>query len=148
MQVHLATDHRGFELKEVLKRSIEELGSTVIDHGNTEYDATDDYPDFASTAVRAVVAEGGDARGIVLCGSGVGVSVVANKIRGARCVLGFDAEQVEHARQSDDCTILALPADYLSESTALELVRIFLETQYDGDESDRRRLQKVSALEK
>lgn len=148
MTVHIATDHRGFELKEALKGYIEELGMTVVDHGNTAYDASDDYPDFTAKAVEAVVVEGGDARGIVLCGSGVGVSVVANKITGARCVLGFDPEQVEHARLSDDCTVLALPADHVLETEARELVAVFLKTDFQGDEADLRRLQKVSNLEK
>ncbi len=147
MHVHLAADHRGFELKEALKNMLKARGMQVTDHGNTKYEVTDDYPDFATTAVKAVVAGGDDARGIVLCGSGVGVSIVANKIAGARCVLGFDREQVQHARKSDNCTILALPADYVHTAQAEALVVGFLESQFTGEDADVRRLKKVAALE-
>ena len=112
MTVHIAADHRGFELKEALKPFILGLGYTVVDHGSQVYDASDDYPDAALPASRAVSLDS-ESRGVVICGSGVGVSLVANKVGGVRCALGFSTTQVLHARESDNCTVLALPADFI-----------------------------------
>lgn len=146
MQVHVAADHRGFALKEVLKKFIGSLGHTVVDHGSESYDPHDDYPDTTFLAARAVSADP-HARGIVLCGSGVGVCVAANKIARVRCVLGFSSEQVAHARESDDCTILALAADFIDQAQAEEMVRIFLETPFGNEAADVRRLAKISNVE-
>lgn len=146
MRVHLATDHRGFEVKEQIKKLLQEQGVTVQDHGNTEYDPQDDYVDFALPAAKAVVQDD-ESRGIVFCGSGVGVCVTANKVDGVRCVLGFDAKQVEHARERDNCTVLAVPVDFLSQEAVTELVQVFLQTRYKNLERDERRIKKIAELE-
>lgn len=146
MKVHIAADHRGFTLKEELKAVISSLGHDLIDHGNTQYEPSDDYPDFSVSAAQAVALDD-EARGIVICGSGVGVCVVANKIPGVRCVLGFNPDQVRHARESDNVTVLALPADYVRLDAAIQLVSIFLETPFAEDSADIRRLKKIANLE-
>lgn len=146
MTVHIATDHRGFTLKEALKGFVSTLGHSVVDHGSTSYDVTDDYPDTSYAAAKAVAADP-SALGVVLCGSGVGVNVVANKITGIRCVLGFTENQVEHARESDNCNMLALPADFIDQDTAEKIVKAFLETTFGNEPEDVRRIQKVVKIE-
>ena len=147
MTIHIATDHRGFELKESLKPFISALGHTIVDHGSDSYNQSDDYPDTAYKAAKAVSTDP-ESRGIVLCGSGVGVSVVANKVLGVRCVLGFSNMQVVHARESDNCTMLALPADFVDRNTAEQLVTYFLETPFKGETEDVRRIEKVANIER
>lgn len=146
MTVHIATDHRGFALKETLKPFITSLGHTVVDHGSTTYNVEDDYPDTSHEAAKAVAADP-SSFGIVLCGSGVGVSVVANKVTGVRCVLGFTPEQVMHARASDNCNTLALPADFIDQEASEALVSTFLETSFENDAADVRRIQKLVKIE-
>ena len=149
MTVHIGTDHRGFQLKESLVAFLNTKGHQVVDHGNTVFDATDDYPDFTFPVAHAVAtaADAQNVRGIVLCGSGVGVSIAANKVPGVRAVLGFLDEQVVHSRESDNCTVLALPADHLDEQEAEMLVATFLSTEFKGESEDLRRIAKITKQE-
>lgn len=143
--LYIGADHRGFELKENLKSYLASSGEEMEDLGNTNYDPDDDFNDPALTVARKVAETGG--RGVLLCGSGVGMDIVANKVTGVRAGLGFDAEQVRLARSHDDINVLVLAADYLDESQAKELVDAFLKTEFSGKERYRRRLEKINQQE-
>ncbi len=142
MKIFIGADHRGFELKEFLKKELREKGFEIKDLGNLKYDPLDDFPDFAFPVAEAVK-EDKNSLGILLCGSGVGVSIAANRVKGIRAVLGFNKDQVEKARQHDHCNILCLPADYIDKSFALELVKTFLSTKPENKEKYLRRIRKL-----
>src|SRR3990170_9131233 len=111
--IYLGTDHRGFELKEKIKQWLEEWGKSYEDLGNTVLDPDDDYPDFAAQVARRVAENPEENRGIMLCGSAVGVDIVANKFRGVRSAVVWsdNAALVKQSRQHDGANVLALPAD-------------------------------------
>jgi ribose 5-phosphate isomerase B len=147
--IYLGTDHRGFELKEKIKQWLEEWHQPFEDLGNTVYDQTDDYPDFAAQVARRVAESPEENRGILLCGSAVGVDIVANKFRGVRSALVWSDDEalVKQSRQHDGANVLALPADHLTEEQAQSIVRLWLETPSPSEERHLRRLQKISDLE-
>ncbi len=145
MKIYLGADHRGFKLKGKIKKWLEEWGYEVRDMGNIEYEKTDDYPDYADRVAKKVQKKG---RGILVCGSGVGMSVAANKHKEVRSILGFDKEQVRHGVESDDGNVLSLAADHFKDNEARELVKVFLETEYGKEERNIRRLKKVTNIEK
>ncbi len=147
MKVYISGDHGGFNLKLALTDYLKTLGYYVIDLGPHELDPTDDYPTFASTLARAVKSDKGS-MGIILCRSGVGASVVANRFASVRCALSFNPKHVKSARNDDDANVLALPADYLAEGDAKEIVKIFLETPFDPEERFVRRLKQIEEIEK
>lgn len=146
MKVYIGSDHRGFALKEKLKPWLAGGGYEVIDCGNRVYEKTDDYPDFSFAVADSVVKEK-ESRGIVICGSAVGVTIAANKVKGARSAPGISTVEVKRGREDDDLNILALSADYLSEQEAKERIEVFLTTSFIGDERHIRRLKKIEARE-
>lgn len=146
MKIFVGADHRGFELKEKIKLWLAGQSHEVVDCGNTVYDKADDYPDFAFAVADAVVKEPG-ARGVVICGSGVGVTIAANKVRGARCSTATTALEVQRGREDDDLNILALSADYLKEDQVKTMITSFLSTPFKGDDRHARRLNKIIARE-
>lgn len=151
MKVYLGADHRGFKLKEVLKIWLWENKITGEDMGASEFDKVDDYVDFAqevSYSVSTDIKKGLDSKGVVICGSGVGVDITANKIEGIRCGLGFSSEQIQSARKDDDINILALPSDFITQEQAKEMVKIFLETPFSNAGRHIRRIDKIKKLEK
>ena len=141
MKIYLAADHRGFKLKEKIKVWLGKRGYQVIDLGNDHYDSDDDYPDFTRKLVERLLPD--QDRGILFCGSGIGVDIVANRFSGIRCGLGFTPKQVKHGRQNDDVNCLALPTDFLDFEKATEIVAAFLETEFDGEASHQRRIKKI-----
>ncbi|KKW26568.1 MAG: hypothetical protein VF00_C0004G0012 [candidate division Kazan bacterium GW2011_GWB1_52_7] len=147
--IYLGTDHRGFELKEKIKQWLGEWRQPFEDLGNTVYDKEDDYPDFAAQVARRVAENPTENRGILLCGSAVGVDIVANKFRGVRsAVVWSDNEAlVKQSRQHDGANVLALPADHLTEEQARKIVKLWLETPPPSEERHLRRLQKIADLE-
>lgn len=147
MIIYIGADHRGFKLKEVLKQFLQESGYTVSDLGNTQYFEGDDYPDFAKLVAQKVSADPLNGRGIVICGSGVGVDVVANKFPNIRSALGFHPDQVVEARSNDDVNVLSLAADFLEEDEAKKIVSVWLQTPFDGDERDKRRIEKIRQID-
>lgn len=149
MLIYIGADHRGFKLKESLKKFLNSInGYQVIDLGNDHYDENDDYPDFAERVADKVSGDVlGESRGIVICGSGAGVGIAANKINGARCVTAISPEQAAVAKKDEDTNILALAADFLSEETAKNIVKIWLETSFSGEERHKRRLAKIKEIE-
>ena len=144
--IYLGADHRGFELKERLKKRLIDEGLLVTDLGNDHLDPNDDYVDYAERVTKSVV-ENEENRGILLCGSGVGVDMVANKIDGGRCALVSDAQRAIQSREHEDANILALPADLLGEESVYEITKAFLETEFSGESRHARRLEKMEEIE-
>ncbi len=146
MIVALGTDHAGFALKATVVDAIRRLGHDVLDCGATTIDPTDDYPDFAAQVARAVLA-GRAERGVLLCGSGVGASVAANKFRGIRSALCHDTFSARQGVEDDAMNVLTLGARVIGPALAEELVRAFLAAEFSGAERHRRRLEKVQRFE-
>jgi len=131
MKIYIAADHNGFELRKTLAKYLANNGHTVIETGDTEYDPVDDYPVIAKRlAVEMLAGKDKHARGILICGSGQGVCIAANRSRGIRALLGYDNESVRSARNDDDANVLCLPARTISNSVAISLVNTFLNTEF------------------
>ena len=144
MRVALGADHAGFELKNALKRVLDELGVAYDDLG-TNSPASVDYPDFARTVSESVAAGRVD-RGILVCGSGIGMSIAANKIHGIRAAVVTEVESARLSRLHNDANILALGARLTSEPDAAEMVRTFLTTDFQGGRHADR-VEKIRELE-
>jgi ribose 5-phosphate isomerase B len=147
MVIYIGADHKGFELKEKLKNILRNAGYFVEDMGNSVKDEEDDYVDFASNVAKKVSLEYETAKGIVICGSGVGVSIVANKFKNVRCGLITSSNQAFDARNDDDINVLALPADYVDEETVRKIVFTWLQTPFSQEKKYQRRLDKISFIE-
>jgi RpiB/LacA/LacB family sugar-phosphate isomerase len=145
MKIALGADHAGFELKEHVKTLLAELKHEVLDLGTGSCEPVD-YPDFAE-AVGLAVCDGKAERGILVCGSGVGASVAANKIPGVRAGLCHDHYSAHQGVEHDDMNVLVMGGRVIGESVALELVSAFLNSRYSGDDRHQRRLDKVKAIE-
>jgi ribose 5-phosphate isomerase B len=145
MRIAIASDHAGFELKEHVKAQLAAAGHDVVDVG-PETDDSVDYPTFAKPAAR-LVADGDAERGVLVCGSGVGVSIVANKIDGVRAVNAHDPYEAEMSRRHNDANVLTLAGGRLSEEDAAPIVGRFLETDFDGGRHARR-VAKIAAVER
>lgn len=145
MRLAVSADHAGYELKDRLASELRALGHDVLDLG-TNGPAPVDYPDFAASAARAVV-EGRVDRAVVVCGSGVGASIAANKIRGARAGLCHDCYSARQGVEHDDMNILVLGSRVIGPALASDLLRSFLGGTFTGEERHARRLAKVAALE-
>lgn len=144
--IFIGADHRGFELKERLKKRLVDLGLEITDLGNNHLDPGDDYVDFAHKVADAVVENPGSL-GILLCGSGAGVDIVANKIDGIRSALVFDVPRAKQAREHEDANVISLPADTLDEETAYQIVETFLNTSFSDEQRHIRRLEKLEEVE-
>ncbi len=145
MKLAIACDHGALNLKNVLAARLEAQGHTVKDFGTYTPDSCD-YPDFVAPAAKAVAAGEFD-RGILLCTTGIGVSIAANKVRGIRCALLHDLRSAELTRLHNDTNMMALGAGVTEEALALEITDIWLNTEFSGDERHCRRIQKLMALE-
>lgn len=128
MRVYLGADHRGFETKEAVKNWLVENGIEVEDVGAYFLDPEDDYVDFAIKVGESIEGSEAHERGILLCGSGHGVDMVANKFRRVRAIIGFNEEVVVQGREHEDANVLVLPTDWMTADEACERVRLFLET--------------------
>ncbi len=144
MRIALGSDHAGFALKEEVKRYLAELHVPLIDFG-THSDASVDYPDYAARVARAV-ASGEFDRGILVCRTGIGMSIAANKIRGIRAAAVSDLESARLTRSHNNANILAMGGQTMPFDRAREIVRIFLETPFDGGRHQRR-VNEISRLE-
>ena len=147
MVIYFGADHRGFELKETLREYVKSVGYEVYDYGATAYNKDDDYPDFAKAVAEKIHADPEQSRGILVCGSGVGMDVVANKFRNVRAALMISPDQVYSGRHDDDANVLVLASDMTSETDAKKGVQVFLETPFAGDERYMRRLTKIMQIE-
>lgn len=146
MRIVLGADHAGFEMKQDLLAYVRGLGHETLDVGTASPTAPDDYPDFAA-AVGAAIREGRAERGILICGSGVGASVAANKIPGVRAGLCHDAYSAHQGVEHDDMNVLVLGSRIIGPELARELARNFLAAKFTGEERHRRRLEKVRKIE-
>lgn len=144
--LYIASDHAGFQLKKALVTYIEKvLQLPIQDLGPSTFTKDDDYPDYAIPVGRKV-AENNVNQGILICGSGHGVCITANKIKGIRAVLASGIESAELARKDDDANILCLSGKILSEEHARAIVKAFLDTPFSGEERHIRRLEKIATL--
>lgn len=146
MKIGIAADHGGYDLKEVIRSFLTEAGHELTDFGATTLDNSDDYPDFVVPLARAVAGKQVD-RGIAICGSGVGASIVANKVPGVRAALIHDHFSAHQGVEDDDMNLLCLGGRVLGVNAAQELILAFLKAQFTGAERHLRRLQKVHQLE-
>lgn len=145
MKLALACDHGGFKLKETVKAHLTQKGYEVVDFG-TYSEESCDYPDYASKAAYAV-AKGECEKGIVICGTGIGVSIVANKVHGIRCALIHDVFSAKATRQHNDTNMMAMGARVIGEGLALEIVDQWLAAEYEGGRHDLR-IKKMMDIEK
>ena len=145
MKIAVACDHGALDLKNKVKAHLEAAGHEVEDFG-THTLASCDYPDFAAPAAKAV-AEGKCDKGIVMCTTGIGVSIVANKVDGVRCALLHDLMTAKLTREHNDTNVMALGAGVVGEMLALQLVDTWLGTEFSHNERHQRRIDKVMALE-
>ena len=146
MRVHIGGDHAAFELHQELLTFLADEGHEVTDHGPFAYDALDDYPVFVIRAAQAVAADPGS-RGIVLGGSGNGEQMAANKVAGIRAALCYNAELARLAREHNDAQVLSMGGRMQSVDESKEMVRVFLGTDFTGEERHQRRIDMVSAFE-
>ena len=144
MNISLGCDHGGFALKEHVKSHLEKQGHTVLDCGAYSTDSCD-YPDFAKAAAEAV-ADGRCQRGIVICTTGIGISIAANKVRGIRCALCRDLLSVQLTRRHNNANMLALAGGFTGPFEAEHLVDAFLATEFEGGRHERR-VNKIMELE-
>lgn len=147
MQVHIGGDHAAFELHQELLSFLEAEGHEVVDHGPFEYDAVDDYPVFVLRAAEGVAANPGS-RGIVLGGSGNGEQMAANKVEGIRAALCYNAELAQLAREHNDAQVISIGGRMQSVEEAKEMVRVFLGTDFTGEERHQRRIDMVTRYER
>ena len=132
----MGSDHAGFELKEHVKAHLQGAGHDVVDVG-TDSDESTDYPTYARPAAR-LVADGEADRGVLVCGSGVGVSIVANKVPGVRAVNAHDPDEAQLARAHNDVNVLTLSGSRIEPETADEIVQAFLDGEFEGGRHERR----------
>lgn len=143
MTIFIGADHRGFNLKNQIIEYLHEKDIRIEDLGAYEYNANDDYPDFAKKVAQAVLQNPENHLGIVICGSGVGVAIAVNRFKGIRCGIGFDVDQVKHIRENDHINVLALPSDYVDCEKAKTLVDVFLSSSPKTEEKYLRRIKKL-----
>mgnify|MGYP001566099908 FL=1 len=146
MKIYIGADHRGFVLKEKIARWLYELKYEFTDLGANSIDLSDDYTKYAEQ-VALMVRDNEGSRGVLLCGSGVGVDVVANKFDGIRSSIGKSVLQVKAGRSDDDMNILVIAADFTTEKEAKGMLIAFLETKFDGKARHEKRLEEIEKIE-
>lgn len=142
MTIYLGADHRGYELKEKIKEYLLNSKRSVVDLGNNKYDQADDYPDFAKLVAEKISTNPED-RGVLFCGSGVGMAVTANKFKGVRAGTVFSAKHVEMARADEDLNVIGISADLISYEDVKNIVDSFLNTSFSTEERHIRRVGKI-----
>ena len=145
MKIAIGCDHGAYTLKKTIVSFLEKKGYTVKDFGCFNPGSCD-YPDFCGAAAKAV-ASGECQKGIVLCTTGIGASITANKVRGIRCALLSDVLSARLTREHNDTNMMALGAGIVGENLALEIVQVWLNTEFSNEERHKKRIQKVMALE-
>ena len=145
MKIALGCDHGALDLKNAVAEHLKKAGHEVCDFGTYTLDSCD-YPDYAEKAAKAV-ASGECEKGIVLCTTGIGASIAANKVRGVRCALLHDSWSAKMTRLHNDTNVMAIGAGVVGENLALEIVDVWVGTEFSGDERHQRRIDKVMALE-
>ena len=150
MRIHIATDHAGLELKNVISKHLSQNGHEVIDHGAYEYDAQDDYPAFVISAAEATVKDqqaGVEALGVVFGGSGNGEQIAANKVPGIRAALVWNESTAQLARQHNDANVISIGARQHSQEEVLHLIDTFIAEPFSGEERHVRRIGQIADYE-
>lgn len=142
MKIGIASDHGGFEIKQILKDHLEKNNYTIIDFGNFEINPEDDYPDFVIPLAKAIAKNEVD-RGIAVCGSGVGASIAANKIKGVRAGLVHDNYSAHQGVEDDNMNVLCMGGRIVGSDKAIELALTFIEAKFSHEERHIRRLGKI-----
>ena len=146
MRIAIAADHAGYPLNERVIRELDSAGHDLLDFGTHVGSRPDDYPDYALKIGHAI--QNNEAEiGILICGSGVGAAVAANKLRGIRAALCGDTYSAHQSREHDDCNVLCLGARVVGEELAMDIVRAFVGAKFTGEERHLRRLAKIEAME-
>lgn len=145
MKVAIGCDHGGYALKEEVVSHLKEQGIEVVDFGTNNLDSCD-YPDFGIQAAKAV-ANGECDKGIVICTTGIGISIAANKVKGIRCALCSDLTSARLTREHNDANVLAMGAAVIGHLVALDIVDMFLKTEFSGLEKHARRIRKIAECE-
>lgn len=143
--LYIASDHAGFEMKEMLKKHLENREEWFTDFGPTELVSEDDYPDYAALIAKEI--QGHDGRGILLCGNAIGVCMTANKFKGIRAGIGYSEYAAQTQREDDDTNVLCLPARVLTDDDAKKILDIWLDTRFTAEARHKRRLAKVEEIE-
>ncbi len=146
MKIAIGADHRGYRLKEALIKYLKQNGHEVVDVGTDTDEVSVDYPDYA-IPVAEMVAKGEADRGILICMTGVGMSITANKVDGIRAGLIYYPELTELARKHNNINVLCLPGGYMEKEKAFQAVELFLKTEFEGGRHERR-LNKIADYEK
>ncbi len=141
--IYLGADHRGYQLKEKIKDFLNELDLEYQDLGNYKYDKNDDYTDFGKLVAQKVSEDPNKNKGILICGSGVGMDISANRFKGVRSVLAPSSELAVSSRKDDNTNILSLGANFIGEKKAEKIIKAWLETEFTGEEKRIRRLRKI-----
>jgi ribose 5-phosphate isomerase B len=136
MKIAISADHAGFDLKKILINKLKESGQSVTDYGTNSTESID-YPDYAYKAAKSV-ADGENELGIIICGSGVGVSITANKVKGIRAANCFNTEMASLARQHNNANIICLGARFIDEELATNMIDVFIKTEFEGGRHERR----------
>ena len=147
MRIAIGADHGGFPLNERVIEELRAAGHEITDFGTHDGSRSDDYPDYALKVGHAIQS-GAAEIGVLICGSGVGASVAANKLTGIRAALCGDTYSAHQSREHDDCNVLCLGARVTGAELASEIVRAFVGARFTGEERHRRRLAKVAEMEK
>lgn len=146
MKIALGSDHAGFEIKEEIKSFLTSLNIDFVDLGAYEFDALDDYPDFAKN-VGYAIRNGEAQKGIIICGSGVGASITANKIKGVRAGLCHDGYSAHQGVEHDDMNVLCIGSRIIGIELIKEIIISFINAKFSGEERHSRRLQKLLDIE-
>lgn len=146
-KIYLGSDHAGVSLKSKIAKFLEKKGYSVEELGSFNSGKKDDYPDFAFEVSKKVL-ENKKSKGILICGSGTGMCIAANKIEGVRAALAYDPYSARKAREDNDINVLCLRSRNFSEKKSLDLVKIFLETKFSKLQRHKRRIKKLTKLEK
>lgn len=144
MKIGIGSDHGGFELKEYIKEYLDREGISYIDYGTNSIESVD-YPDYGKKVSEAVISKKVD-KAIVICGTGIGISIACNKVKGIRCALCGDTYSARMSREHNDANILALGGRVIGRDLALEIVSIWLKTKFEGGRHEKR-VEKISEIE-
>lgn len=147
MKIYVGADHRGFRLRQTLIAYLQKAGYEVVDDSEPKLDPNDDYPVVAQRLVKDMLtSDDSEARGILICGSGQGICMAANRFKGIRALLGYDREAVRSARKDDDANVLCLPANILEKDAANMLVETFLSTPFIPEARYVRRIREMDSM--
>jgi len=144
--IYLGADHRGYNLKEELKKFLEQKKVKFQDLGNLEYDEEDDYPDFAKKVAEKISSNSKKDKGILICGTGIGMSIVANKFKEVRAGICLSGYMAKRAVEEDNINILCLAADITDTGTSEKIIKEWLKAKFKNEERHKRRLEKIAKL--